>query len=646
MISHFSVRHENYKKGGVKKACSTEINLTITEEADAIVKNVGFQDSSKTSVNNDTIREQETHRQSHEGVGEVRIVDSLSSRSPGYQNQPFIKVIETDKNKVTAPKLYTCQSDNESSDTDLFMNNTEQEDNNVDLLSDLSNDSWIIGSSKSAQRISKHSEDNSRSLRNEVSSSNRLRRISEKMCVRFERDTCITNIETDSKSSPLAYEYREYCSSPNGDSDFLEVCVNEQFDVREVGSVKRDIDVEMVTSSYDEAGQIRYSNPSNRKQDEIAMSPELISDDDEDNIITSKNGYHSHEGEANAVKHPQELISNTLMDFTTDTSGDDLPSVSFSTHQLRTSRHSHFDQSTDQIVILDGTKNAVINLNSPEPISPVFGKRKMFTDQTSTKCIRLNYDSESKDTTISNDPVAVPISKKSKFKFKMRDKSQTTSRPVANVENSESKTNKDNFFTNDAASRYQLKPKKRFSQLWVKNINQTCSKKKKSLFSFGITGCKKDEERKVAKEIETINLLDDEYESELEEGVLKVRNIDGLNLEAIAFIVWKNQQYLRDIFQGKSHFSVRHENYKKGGVKKADLDFKVPLHMFSDEQVETVIEILVKIFCSRGTKYWDYVMKVLLAEALIKIYMDIHHINYNEAQEIIDNMKNSQEYLQ
>ncbi|KAI0230767.1 hypothetical protein LSAT2_018879 [Lamellibrachia satsuma] len=66
------------------------------------------------------------------------------------------------------------------------------------------------------------------------------------------------------------------------------------------------------------------------------------------------------------------------------------------------------------------------------------------------------------------------------------------------------------------------------------------------------------------------------------------------------------------------------------------LNYQVRLNLFSEEQPDIIVSALVAIFCKKtGSKYLDYVLKVLLPEILIKIYMDMHGTSYPDTEEIM-----------
>ncbi|XP_022094602.1 uncharacterized protein LOC110981380 [Acanthaster planci] len=97
----------------------------------------------------------------------------------------------------------------------------------------------------------------------------------------------------------------------------------------------------------------------------------------------------------------------------------------------------------------------------------------------------------------------------------------------------------------------------------------------------------------------------------------------------------KNRRYLKEIFIGKRPCK-RHANYKQGGSTRANLAYEAWYGPYTEDQVDCVMNELVKVYCSSHNKYFDYVSKVLLPEALTKICMDVLHIPLEEAQAILE----------
>ncbi|CAH1263344.1 Hypp2676 [Branchiostoma lanceolatum] len=126
--------------------------------------------------------------------------------------------------------------------------------------------------------------------------------------------------------------------------------------------------------------------------------------------------------------------------------------------------------------------------------------------------------------------------------------------------------------------------------------------------------------------------VDEWQTTELEESIKKIRHVKDLDSDQIRYLVKKDERYLKHIFKGKISCR-RHEDYKRGGAARADLNFQVRLGMFHEAQQDEVLEVLNAIFCPAGNnKYLDYVFKVLLPEALIKIHMHISGASHDESE--------------
>ncbi|XP_066280394.1 uncharacterized protein [Branchiostoma lanceolatum] len=126
--------------------------------------------------------------------------------------------------------------------------------------------------------------------------------------------------------------------------------------------------------------------------------------------------------------------------------------------------------------------------------------------------------------------------------------------------------------------------------------------------------------------------VDEWQTTELEDSIKKIRHVKDLDSDQIRYLVKKDERYLKDIFKGNISCR-RHEDYKRGGAARADLNFQVRLGMFHEAQQDEVLEVLNAIFCPAGNnKYLDYVFKVLLPEALIKIHMHISGASHDESE--------------
>ncbi|KAK2561013.1 UBX domain-containing protein 1 [Acropora cervicornis] len=71
---------------------------------------------------------------------------------------------------------------------------------------------------------------------------------------------------------------------------------------------------------------------------------------------------------------------------------------------------------------------------------------------------------------------------------------------------------------------------------------------------------------------------------------------------------------------------------KQVGLQTGDLAFQVQFGQFSEDQRDTIIDVLTSMFCYKHSKYFDYVSKVLLPETLVMIYMQIVGRTRDEAE--------------
>ncbi|CAH1792452.1 unnamed protein product [Owenia fusiformis] len=138
---------------------------------------------------------------------------------------------------------------------------------------------------------------------------------------------------------------------------------------------------------------------------------------------------------------------------------------------------------------------------------------------------------------------------------------------------------------------------------------------------------------------------DDEIGEEGPDALSKVNKVCELTQEQLVHLVKENKKYLRNIYQGKA-YNRRHEDYKKGGKARIDLTYQVRLGIFHEEQHDVVMEQLMTMFCKKNFHFLDYILKVLLPETLVKIYMDVKHSTHEEAEQFMeDALENSQDFV-
>ncbi|XP_060070538.1 uncharacterized protein LOC132550485 [Ylistrum balloti] len=122
--------------------------------------------------------------------------------------------------------------------------------------------------------------------------------------------------------------------------------------------------------------------------------------------------------------------------------------------------------------------------------------------------------------------------------------------------------------------------------------------------------------------------------SDLKQEIIHAESVKDLNEQHMWFLVQDNKKYLRNIFEGKIPCE-RHKQFKQGGRARFRLNYQVYLSLFTDEQQDIVMEALMSIFCKKDHGFLDYVMKVMLPEMLIKIYMNVTGLNHDEVDGIM-----------
>ncbi|XP_060551225.1 uncharacterized protein LOC132712807 isoform X2 [Ruditapes philippinarum] len=92
-----------------------------------------------------------------------------------------------------------------------------------------------------------------------------------------------------------------------------------------------------------------------------------------------------------------------------------------------------------------------------------------------------------------------------------------------------------------------------------------------------------------------------EIDSQLMNEIQTISSVGNLNEEQLQYLTRSNEKYLRAIFEGKAS-SERHQEFKKGGKSRRDLNYSSRLCQYSEEQVDTVMECLMAMFCKRHHK--------------------------------------------
>nr|XP_047132828.1 uncharacterized protein LOC101237982 isoform X2 [Hydra vulgaris] len=82
----------------------------------------------------------------------------------------------------------------------------------------------------------------------------------------------------------------------------------------------------------------------------------------------------------------------------------------------------------------------------------------------------------------------------------------------------------------------------------------------------------------------------------------------------------------------------RHEAFKNGGNDKAYLRMQTCSNILTDEHEEVICHYLLKMFCAKKSKHFDYIMKVLLPETITMFYAKVANISIEEARNMINSV--------
>jgi len=130
----------------------------------------------------------------------------------------------------------------------------------------------------------------------------------------------------------------------------------------------------------------------------------------------------------------------------------------------------------------------------------------------------------------------------------------------------------------------------------------------------------------------------------LDSQIDDILGINLLNEAQIEYMVLRDINYYIDIFSGNCEHSWRHLEYKKYSKKSGNLLYSnAALSSYTLEQYTTAVTALQSIFCKKNNKCDEYIIKVLLPEALIKICMRIYQCSKEAAEDFLqhDNFKNN-----
>lgn len=117
----------------------------------------------------------------------------------------------------------------------------------------------------------------------------------------------------------------------------------------------------------------------------------------------------------------------------------------------------------------------------------------------------------------------------------------------------------------------------------------------------------------------------------MKDGVIDLSEISS---SVISAEIKSIAQDLWSIYSGKTE-SWRHQAYRKKGKERAELKHKVRFGTFSEDQQETFLDDLTTKFCKKS-KYLNYVMDVLMPEAMIRVTARLLGIPHTHAEAYLD----------
>jgi len=104
----------------------------------------------------------------------------------------------------------------------------------------------------------------------------------------------------------------------------------------------------------------------------------------------------------------------------------------------------------------------------------------------------------------------------------------------------------------------------------------------------------------------------------------------------VEYMVLQDINYFLDIFSGDCEHSWRHTQYKKFSKRTGNLLYEnSAMSSYRYDQCMAAVHALQAIFCKKDYRYNEYIVKVLLPEALIKICMRIYQCSKDAAEEFL-----------
>ncbi len=119
------------------------------------------------------------------------------------------------------------------------------------------------------------------------------------------------------------------------------------------------------------------------------------------------------------------------------------------------------------------------------------------------------------------------------------------------------------------------------------------------------------------------------------------KTIKEITFDEIDFYLEKIKGELWNVWTGDT-YSWRHDVFNQGGHDKFALMFKLPIREIEDDQVQHVNDSLMLVYGNNERRFMQYIYKVLLPEAVIRICMEMNPgINFEEAERIMSDTNNS-----
>lgn len=143
------------------------------------------------------------------------------------------------------------------------------------------------------------------------------------------------------------------------------------------------------------------------------------------------------------------------------------------------------------------------------------------------------------------------------------------------------------------------------------------------------------EMQQIEDSIQSIRQKQQSLEDRIRENGIRKQQLQlEVGEEKLLEILSLNIPYLEKIIR-LEEYSPRHEAFRRGGAQQVHLIYMEIFNPFSDEQVKIVVNVLRDIVMNiemRKDCKEEFIAKVLLPEALIKVYMDVFQLEKAEAE--------------